>query len=157
MVQGSLIVDSTDFRTGGNENAASILDCRGRLLKKAANEAAGERKPEAYPRGTLRILSNRERSWGSFSAACLLEDFSILTRVHPRLVSKAEGGTVGIAGVVEIDAIVPADGFHCDFKGNGLGVEITWCMRAASQDANHVGLRILGIGHDVDVGDGMAP
>ena len=61
--------------------------------------------------------------------------------MHPRLVSKAEGGTVGIAGVVEIDAIVPADGFHCDFKGNGLGVEITWCMRAASQDANHVGLR----------------
>ena len=25
--------------------------CRGRLLKKAANEAAGETKPEAYPLG----------------------------------------------------------------------------------------------------------
>ena len=45
------MVDSTDFRSGGNENAASRLDCRGRLLKKAANEAAGERKPEAYPQG----------------------------------------------------------------------------------------------------------
>ena len=63
------MVDPTDLCTGGNENAASILDCHGRLLKKAANEAAGETKPEAYPRGTLRILSNRERSWGPFSAA----------------------------------------------------------------------------------------
>jgi hypothetical protein len=27
MLQASLMVDSTDFRTGGNENAASILDC----------------------------------------------------------------------------------------------------------------------------------
>ena len=52
----------------------------------------------------------------------LLKYFSILTRVHPRLIGKTEGGTVGIAGVVEIDAIVPADGFHCRFEGNGLGV-----------------------------------
>ena len=27
MLRGSLMVDSTDFRTGGNENAASIPDC----------------------------------------------------------------------------------------------------------------------------------
>ena len=97
----------------------------------------------------------RERRWHFFSS--LLKDFSILTRVHPRLISKAKGRTVGIAGIVEIDAIVPAHGFHRRFKGNGLWVQITWCMRAASQDADHVGLRILGIGHDVDVGDGMAP
>jgi hypothetical protein len=25
MLQGSLMIDSTDFRTGGNENAASII------------------------------------------------------------------------------------------------------------------------------------
>ena len=27
MLQGSLMVDSTDFRTRGNENASSLLDC----------------------------------------------------------------------------------------------------------------------------------
>jgi hypothetical protein len=36
------MVDSTDSRTGGNENAVSILDCHGRLLKKAASKAAAE-------------------------------------------------------------------------------------------------------------------
>ena len=50
--------------------------------------------------------------------------------MHPRLIGKAERGAVGIAGVVEIDAVVPADGFHRRFKGNGLGVEVAWCMRA---------------------------
>ena len=30
-------------------------------------------------------------------------------------------------------------------------------MRAAGQGADHVGLRVLGIGHNVDVGDGMVP
>jgi hypothetical protein len=40
--------------------------CRGRLLKKAANEAAGETKPEAYPLGrTVR----RIRSTTSVRAA----------------------------------------------------------------------------------------
>jgi len=29
MLQGSLMVDSTDFRTGGNENAASIIQSAG--------------------------------------------------------------------------------------------------------------------------------
>src|SRR6185295_11269883 len=80
----------------------------------------------------------------------LLKDFSILTRVHPRLVAKAERGTVGIAGVVEIDSIVPADGLHRRFKGNGLGIQVARCMRATSQNADHVRLRVLGIGHDVD-------
>jgi len=30
MLQGSLMVDSTDFRTGGNENASSIIQRVGR-------------------------------------------------------------------------------------------------------------------------------
>jgi len=47
MLRSSLMIDLTGFHTGGRENAASILDCHGRLLKKAANEAAGETKPEA--------------------------------------------------------------------------------------------------------------
>lgn len=29
LLQGSLIIDSTDFRTGGNENAASIIQSAG--------------------------------------------------------------------------------------------------------------------------------
>jgi hypothetical protein len=29
MLRGNLIVDSTDFRTGGNENAASIIQSAG--------------------------------------------------------------------------------------------------------------------------------
>ena len=127
-----------------------------RLLKKAANEAAGERKPEAYPLAYVEDFVETRTKLDAFFSS-LLKDFSILTRMHPRLVGKAEGGTVGIAGVVEIDTIVPTDGFHRRFKGNGLGIEVSRCMRAASQDADHIGLRILGIGHDVDVGDGMAP
>ena len=77
MLQGNLMVDSTDFRTGGNENAASHSERRSRgydmpnirLLKKAANEAAGEVKPEAYPWGTLRISMSRERRCQPFSAS----------------------------------------------------------------------------------------
>ena len=33
----------------------------------ASSKARGEKEPEAYPRGTLRIPSNRERSWKAFS------------------------------------------------------------------------------------------
>ena len=77
--------------------------------------------------------------------------------MHPRLVGKAEGGTVGIACVVEIDSIVPADCFHRHFKGYGLGIQVARCVRAAGQDADHVSLRILRIGHNVDVGDGVVP
>ena len=75
--------------------------------------------------------------------------------MHPRLVGKAKGRAVGIAGVVEIDAVVPADGFHRRFKGNGLGVEVAWCMRTAGQGANDVSLRVLDIGHNIDVRNGM--
>ena len=75
--------------------------------------------------------------------------------MHPRLIGKTEGGTVGIAGVVEIDSIVPTDGFHRCLKGNGLRIEVTRRMRAAGQGTDHVSLRILGIGHDIDFGDGM--
>jgi hypothetical protein len=35
----------------------------------SSKEAAGEKEPEAYPWGTLRMGSTRERSWGPFSAA----------------------------------------------------------------------------------------
>src|SRR5438477_5069179 len=44
----------------------------GRMLKKTVSKAAGESKPEAYPRGTLRISMSRERSWRAFSASCRL-------------------------------------------------------------------------------------
>ena len=129
MLWDSLRVDSTDFRTRGNENAASHSQrsSRGyeipniRLLKKAANEAAGERKPQAYPLGYVEDFVEQRTKLAAFFSG-LSEDFSILTRMHPRLIGKAQGGAVWIAGVVEVDAIVPADGFHCDFKGNGLWV-----------------------------------
>ena len=77
--------------------------------------------------------------------------------MHARLVGKAEGGAVGIAGVVEIDPIVPADLLHRHFKGNSLRIEVARRMGAAGQGADYVGLRILGVGHNVDVGDGMVP
>ena len=38
-----------------------------RMVKMASSKARGENEPEAYPRGTLRIPSNRERSWKAFS------------------------------------------------------------------------------------------
>jgi hypothetical protein len=80
--EGSLIVDSTDFRSGDNENAVSIIQrtgeedaieqpklassirrsstkasmrCCGRLLKKAANEAAASEDRRRTLWGTLRI------------------------------------------------------------------------------------------------------
>ena len=87
----------------------------------------------------------------------LLEDFSILFRVHPRLVGKAEGSAVGITGVVEVDSIVSADLFHRHFKGNGLGIEVSRGMCASGQGPDDIGLCILGIGDNVDVGDGMVP
>ena len=73
MLQDNLMVDSTDFRTGGNENAASILNCRGRLLKKAANEAAGERKPEAYPLGYVEDFVEPRTKLGVFFSSLMGE------------------------------------------------------------------------------------
>ena len=109
----------------------------GRLLKKAVQrdfhvslpffrgvaEAAlyCARPTRAFSSRALREHGDRPSHPAPFFSS-RLKDFSILTRVHPRLIRKTEGRTVGIAGVVEIDAIVPADSFHCDFKGNGLGV-----------------------------------
>ena len=76
MLRDSLMVDSTDFRTGHNENAASILDCS-RLLKKATNEAAGETKPEAYSLGYVEDFVEPRTKLGAFFSS-LLEDFSIV-------------------------------------------------------------------------------
>jgi hypothetical protein len=86
MLQGRLMIDSTDFPTGGNENAASHSERRSRgydmpnirLLKKAANEAAGETKPEAYPLGYVEDFVEPRTKLGAFFSG-LLEDFSILT------------------------------------------------------------------------------
>src|SRR2546425_3369306 len=41
-----------------------------RLLKMASSKAARSEDPEAYLVCTLRGLSDRERRWGAFSAAC---------------------------------------------------------------------------------------
>ena len=126
--------------------------CQPRSCKRTANEArranAQQTRDARTPSGAhgatnseehqgvcaRRRVSRRRTLWGHVEDfveprtklaaffSSLLEDFSILLRVHPRLVAKAERRTIGIAGVVEIDSIVPADGFHRRFKGNGLGV-----------------------------------
>src|SRR6185295_11307564 len=57
-----------------------------------------------------------------------LEDFSIVLRMHPRLIGKTERGAIGIACIIEINSIVPADRFHGDFKGNGLRIQVAWCV-----------------------------
>jgi hypothetical protein len=94
----------------------------------AARVQRGLRRPRvARAQGTHRAIPPA----GGLFLSILLEDFSILLRVHSRLVGKAEGGTVGIAGVVEIDSIMPTDSFHRRLKGNSLGVEVTRCMCAA--------------------------
>ena len=49
-----------------------------RLLKKAANEAAGETKPEAYPLGYVEDFVEPRTKLGAFFSS-LLKDFSILT------------------------------------------------------------------------------
>jgi len=102
----------------------------GRLLKKAASEAAGERKPEAYPLGYVEDFVEPRTKMGAFFSS-LLKYFPILPGMHTRLVGKTEGGAVGIACVVQIDAIMPADGFHGCFKWNSLRVEVSRRMRAA--------------------------
>ena len=126
-----------------------------RMLKKAVSKAAASEEASR----TLQYvepLSDARTTLQTFFSI-LLKDFSILTRVHPRLIGKTERGTVGIAGVVEIDSVVSADGFHRRFEGNGLGVEVAWRMRAAGQGANDLSLRVLDIGHDVDVRNGVVP
>jgi hypothetical protein len=69
------MVDSTDFRTGDNENAVSILDCHGRLFKKAANEAAGETKPEAYPLGYVEDFVEPRTKLGAFFSSLTVRRF----------------------------------------------------------------------------------
>ena len=93
----------------------------GRLLKMAVQRGRRRDKTRGVPSGYVEDFVEPRTKLAAFFSS-LLEDFSILTRMHPRLIGKTEGSAVGIAGVVEVDAIVPADGFHCDFKGNGLGV-----------------------------------
>ncbi len=41
-----------------------------RMVKMASSKARGEREPETYPSGTLRIPSSRERRWKAFSPSC---------------------------------------------------------------------------------------
>ena len=74
MLQNSLMIDSTYFRTRGNENATSILDC-GRLLKKAANKAAGETKPEAYPLGYVEDFVEPRMKLGAFFSSLTVRRF----------------------------------------------------------------------------------
>ncbi len=49
--------------------------------------------------------------------------------MYPGLVGKAEGGAVGIVGVVKIDSIVPTDMFHRHFKRNGLRIKVARGMQ----------------------------
>ena len=55
--------------------------------------------------------------------------------MHARFIGKAEGGAVRIVGVVQIDSIVPADGFPRRFKRNGLGIKVARGMCSFSQTA----------------------
>jgi hypothetical protein len=40
------------------------------MVKMASSKARGEKEPETYPSGTLRIPSSRERRWKAFSPSC---------------------------------------------------------------------------------------
>ena len=65
--------------------------------------------------------------------------------MHARLVGKAEGGAVGIAGVVKIDSIGPADVFQCHFKRNSLRIEVARGICSFSQ-AVRIEHRMYGVG-----------
>jgi hypothetical protein len=56
MLQDSLIVDSTDFRTGGNENAASIIQLTG--VEGPTSRSEDRALPE-----TAKCVSAKPRIW----------------------------------------------------------------------------------------------
>ena len=118
MLHGRPLVDSTDFTTGGNENASSHSERRSErydmpncwLLKKVVQRGRRRDKTGGVPSGAhgatnkehhvcarrrvvrrpgLRedFVEPRTELAGFFSS--LLKDFSILTRVHPRLIGKS--------------------------------------------------------------------
>ena len=62
----------------------------------------------------------------------------ILFAVYSGIVGKSQRSGVGIAGVVQVDAIVPKDMFHRFFEGDGLRVEVTRGMGAAGQGADRL-------------------
>ena len=85
------MVDSTDFRTGRNENAASHSERKSRgydmpnirLLKKAANEASGEAKPEAYPLGYVEDFVEPRTKLGAFFSSLFRRFFDTDVNAPP--------------------------------------------------------------------------
>lgn len=74
-----------------------------------------------------------------------LENASILFTVNPGFVGKSDGAGVGVARVVQIDAVMAAHLFHRLFERNRLGVEVARSMGSACQGAHDVRRRILGV------------
>ena len=58
---------------------------------------------------------------------------SILFAMDSGIVGKSQRSGVGIAGIVQVDAIVPKDVFHRFFEGDGLRVEVARGVGAASR------------------------
>ena len=56
--------------------------------QKARQQGRSERRPEAYPLGYVEDLSEARTTLAGFFSI-LLKDFSILTRMHPRLIGKS--------------------------------------------------------------------
>ena len=53
--------------------------------KRSSNEAAGSEDSETYWKSTLRNPNDRERSWGPFSASCLVSEVAHAGENHRHL------------------------------------------------------------------------
>ena len=62
MLQDSLMTDSTDFHTGGNENAASIIQCVGMEdMRQVNSERRCGQKPRRWSGCSLAVVEGERR------------------------------------------------------------------------------------------------
>ncbi len=62
-----------------------------RLLKKAANEAAGERKPEAYPLGYVEDFVELRTKFGAFFSSLMRGNMSAIREIRGRQIFDLRG------------------------------------------------------------------
>lgn len=72
-----------------------------------------------------------------------LKNSAVLFAVHSGIVGKSDRTSIGIASVVEVDAIVSSHLFHGLFEGNHLWIEVARSMGSPSQSADDIRRRVF--------------
>ncbi len=60
-----------------------------------------------------------------------LKEAPIVLGVNTGLIGEAKGGSIRLPGVIEVDAVMAAHGFHGDLEGDGLRVQVPRRVSAA--------------------------